>query len=91
MRGQFFIFAAVIVVTTLAVALQAYQYPLERAGPRASDFPTIAQNLANELAYAAAISPANASERLADFISFARGYAAERNFELNVTNVTGKS
>lgn len=91
MRGQFFIFAAVIVVLTIAWVLQAYGYSLEYGRAKASDSSTIAQNLASEFAYASAIMPSNLSSRMADFIAFAKGYAAERNFELNVTNVTGTS
>lgn len=91
MRGQFFIFAAVIVVVTIAWVLQSYSYSLEYGRVKASDSSTMAQNLATEFAYAAAITPSNISGRVADFISFAKGYAAERNFELNVTNVTGTS
>jgi hypothetical protein len=85
MRGQFFIFAAVIVVLTVAWVLQSYGYSLDYGRAEASDSSTIAQNIAAELAYAAAISPANVSERVSDFVSFAQEYAAERNFELNVT------
>lgn len=91
MRGQFFIFAAVIVVLTIAWVLQAYGYSLDYGRIKASDSSVMAQNLATEFAYASVIIPANRSERLADFIAFAQQYAAERNLELNVTNATGKS
>ena len=91
MRGQFFIFAAVIVVLTVAWVLQSYSYSLDYRRAKASDSSTIAQNLATEFAYAAAITPSNISARVADFIEFAKEYAAERNYELNVTNFTGAS